>query len=223
MREGADMTRENVLRWFFFIFGLIVLAFGISLTIVGKELGIGPWDVFHYGLFIQVGLSIGSWSIIVGFILLFVSSLFTRTIPKFGAFLNMLLLGLFIDFFNWLLPSVESFMGIILVFILGVFFIGIGIGLYVSANFGAGPRDSIMLVIVEKTGWSIKWVRNGIEITVFLLGWLLGGPVGIGTVLIAFGLGPILGYSIPQCQQLLEYVKNRTAAKHYVEKTKPSA
>ncbi|MEH7122338.1 YitT family protein [Bacillus sp. JJ1773] len=196
------MRREWFLRWSFFVFGLMILAFGISLTIKGKQLGIGPWDVFHYGLFLKLGLSIGSWSIISGCLLLLISSLIKKEWPKIGALLNMVFLGLFIDFFNWLLPTVDSLIGQSIVYLFGVIFLGFGIGLYVSADLGAGPRDNFMLLIVEKTGWRIPWVRNGIEIIIFLLGWLLGGPVGIGTLFIAFGLGPILGISIPQCKKL---------------------
>lgn len=199
------MRKEWVLRWSFFVFGLMILAFGISLTIKGKDLGIGPWDVFHYGLFLKFGLSIGSWSIISGCLLLLISSLIKKEWPRIGALCNMVFLGLFIDLFNWLLPPVNSLIGVALVYILGVIFLGYGIGLYVSADLGAGPRDNFMLLIVEKTGWSIPWVRNGIEVFIFLLGWLLGGPVGIGTVLIAFGLGPILGISIPQCKKVYSY------------------
>ncbi len=206
------MRREWFLRWSFFVFGLMILAFGISLTIKGKQLGIGPWDVFHYGLFLKFGLSIGSWSIISGCLLLLISSVIKKEWPKIGALLNMVFLGLFIDFFNWLLPSVDGLIGQSLVYLFGIIFLGYGIGLYVSADLGAGPRDHFMLLIVEKTGWSIPWVRNGIEITIFLIGWLLGGPVGIGTVIIAFGLGPILGISIPQCQKIFSYcLKHETS------------
>jgi uncharacterized protein len=200
------MGKEWILRWSFFVFGLMVLSFGIALTIEGKLMGIGPWDVFHYGLFLQLGLSIGLWSIIIGFLLLSIASIATKKLPKIGAFLNMLLIGLFIDFFLWLLPSVNSLMGAVFFFILGVVLIGYGIGLYVSADLGSGPRDGIMIMIVDKTGWSIQWVRNAMEIIVLILGWALGGPVGIGTVMIAFLLGPIVGISLPQCKTLLKYL-----------------
>jgi uncharacterized membrane protein YczE len=199
------MKRKWLLRWSVFILGLMVLAFGISLTIKGKFLGIGPWDVFHYGLFTKFGFTIGTWSIISGLLLLFISSAFNRAWPQIGSFLNMMLLGLFIDLFNWMLPSIDNLAGATIAFIIGVGLMGYGIGLYVSADLGAGPRDSFMLLIVEKMGWSIPLVRNGIEVIVFLVGWMLGGPVGVGTVLIAFGLGPILGYSIPQCKKLMAY------------------
>ena len=199
------MRNEKVLRWSFFILGLMILALGAALTVKGKLLGIGPWDVFHYGLSLKLGLTIGSWSIIIGFLLLTISSIATKQIPKIGAFLNMLLLGLFIDFFIWLLPSTDSIISAVLFFIIGVALIGYGIGLYVSADLGSGPRDSIMILIVNKTGWSIQWVRNGMEVLVLILGWALGGPVGIGTVIIAFFLGPIVGFALPQCKTLRTY------------------
>lgn len=205
------MNREYGLRWSFFTIGLLVLAFGITLTIKGKDLGIGPWDVFHYGLFLKFGLTIGTWSIIAGLILLLVTGLATKTFPKIGAFLNMLLIGLFIDFFNFIIPDTSSIVVQSILFATGTIIIGYGIGLYVSADFGAGPRDSLMLLIVEKTGWKIQWVRNGIEVAVFVLGWLLGGPVGIGTVIIAFFLGSVVGYALPQCQRFMRSLIARGA------------
>jgi uncharacterized membrane protein YczE len=200
------MKRETTIRWSFFILGLIVLAFGVALTIKGKDLGIGPWDVFHYGLFQQFGLTIGTWAVIAGFIILLTTSIFTKSLPKIGAVLNMLLLGVFIDLFNYMLPDPHSMWAKTAVFMIGVLVIGYGIGLYVAADLGAGPRDGLMLMLVDKTGWSVKWVRSGIEILVFVLGWLLGGPVGIGTIFIAFFLGPMIGMSLPQCRTFLQMV-----------------
>jgi uncharacterized protein len=207
------MKREFVIRWAFFFVGLLVLALGITLTIKGKDLGIGPWDVFHYGLFKQLGLTIGTWSIIAGFVILLITGIGTKTFPKIGAFLNMLLIGIFIDLFNFLIPDPESFAAQSIVFAIGILVIGYGIGLYVSADLGAGPRDSLMLLVTEKTGWKVQWVRNGMELIVFFFGWLLGGPVGIGTVVIALGLGSIVGISLPQSKKLLEYVLTKQLTK----------
>jgi uncharacterized protein len=211
------MRKEYVLRWTFFVLGMLVLAFGASLTIEGELLGIGPWDVLHYGLFLNFGLTIGTWNIIIGFLLLSFASIAKKKLPKIGAFLNMLFFGIFMDFFLWILPSIDSVIGAVFSFVMGVVLLGFGVGLYVAADLGSGPRDSIMIMIVDKTGWSLKWVRNGMEIFVLLLGWLLGGPVGVGTIIIAFFLGPIVGYSLPQCKKLLAYllikndIQNRAA------------
>ena len=207
------MKKEWTLRWSFFIIGLILLALGVAMTIKGKLLGIGPWDVFHYGLTLQFGLTIGTWIIIVGFLLLLLTVVFTKKMPKIGAFLNMLLIGFFIDFFLWILPNTTSLIGSALYLLVGVIIIGYGIGIYVSAELGAGPRDGLMILIVEKTGWSVQWVRNGIELSVLLIGWLMGGPVGIGTVVIAILIGPIVGFSLPQCKALLQFLLYKNQSK----------
>ncbi|MGB7999056.1 MAG: YitT family protein [Anaerobacillus sp.] len=198
--------RNTIIRWSFFFIGLAVLGLGIAMTIKGKTFGIGPWDVFHYGLYQQFGLTIGFWSIITGFVLLGFTSLYTKTYPQIGAFLNMIFLGLFIDLFLYLLPDPGTLLAQGLIFVSGVVVLGYGIGLYVTSGLGAGPRDGIMLLIIEKTGWRIDWVRNGIEVVVLLLGWALGGPVGIGSVIIAFMLGKIISFSLPQCKELFSTI-----------------
>ncbi|WP_066173567.1 YczE/YyaS/YitT family protein [Bacillus marinisedimentorum] len=201
--------KEKVVRWTFFTVGLIVLALGISMTIQAKNLGIGPWDVFHYGLFLQLGLTIGSWAIISGLVIIASVSIAQRSIPQAGTILNMLLIGIFIDLFNFILTEPATLPGQIAIFIAGTVVLGYGIGIYVSADLGAGPRDSLMLVVSEKTGWNMSWVRNGMEVAVLILGLMLGGPVGAGTVLIAFLLGPIVGFSLPQSRELLKFVLER--------------
>ncbi|WP_203362923.1 YitT family protein [Bacillus sp. REN10] len=212
------MRREYRLRWTFFILGLVVLSLGVALTIKGKVFGIGPWDVFHYGLYKQLGLTIGTWSILVGIIIILSTWIGTKTPPKIGAIVNMLLLGVFIDIFNALLPAPETFVVQLAFFIVGVLILGFGISLYVSANLGAGPRDSLMLLIVDKTGWSITLVRNGMEITVFLLGWLLGGPVGVGTIFIALFLGKIIQVTLPPCQKWLKQLIEKDESFSILEK-----
>jgi uncharacterized membrane protein YczE len=207
------VKRELVLRWTFYFAGLLILSFGVSLTIEGKALGISPWDAFHYSLFQHFGLTIGQWAIIIGAIIVGLTSLFTRAWPKIGAILNMLLIGIFIDFFNFLLPEPSGYMASAIVFSLGVLLIGYGVGVYVSAGLGAGPRDSLMMLISEKTGWNVQWVRNGIEITILFAAWGMGGPIGIGTILTAILTGLILRFSLPQSTQLLQYaMARRTAA-----------
>ncbi|WP_407946842.1 YczE/YyaS/YitT family protein [Pontibacillus marinus] len=201
--------RELFMRWSFFVIGLIILALGISLTIKADMLGIGPWDVFHVGLYEQFGLTVGTWSIIAGITIVTITSIYQRSLPQIGTILNMLLIGIFIDVFLYVLPEPEGILMNIIIFVVGVTVLAYGIGIYVAPNLGAGPRDSLMLVIRDVTGWKVSWVRNGIEVIVFLLGWMLGGPVGIGTVFIAFFLGTVVGYSLPQMQQLLQYMIKR--------------
>ncbi|MFD2680739.1 YczE/YyaS/YitT family protein [Bacillus seohaeanensis] len=207
------MYKGYRLRWTFFTIGLLVLSLGITLTIKGKDLGIAPWDVFHYGLFEKFGLTIGTWSIIVGLFILLITGLASKSFPKIGAFLNMVLIGVFIDIFNYIIPDPEAYWMQAIVFVAGIFVIGYGVGLYISADLGAGPRDSLMLLITEKTGWKIQWVRNGMESTIFFFGWLIGGPIGVGTVIIALFQGTVVGFSLPQCQRFLKYLLTKETIK----------
>ncbi|WP_332309452.1 YitT family protein [Planococcus lenghuensis] len=197
------MNKKTVLQWGFFTVGLIILALGISMMIKGRLLGVGPWDVLAIGLFKNFGLSIGTWSILIGLAIVAITVAVTKQRPQLGTILNMILVGVFIDIFNFLLPDIDALAGQIVIFMAGLFVYAYGIGVYVSPQMGAGPRDGLMLFLVEKTGWSIRTVRMMIEVTVAALGWLLGGPVGIGTVIVAFGTGAIAQYSIPQCRSLL--------------------
>jgi len=205
------MKKRYALRWLFFSVGLVILALGISLTIKGQRLGISPWDVLHVGLFQQLGLTVGTWSIIMGILIISTTVFITKKPPRIGAILNMILVGLFIDIFNWMIPEPETWAGIIAIFLLGVVVMGYGVGIYVCANLGAGPRDTVMMMIVEKTGWSISKVRRGIELVVLAAGFGLGGPVGIGTVITALFVGSIVHVSLPQSTLLLQKWMDRIA------------
>ncbi len=197
------MRKIELWRWTFYLIGMMILSLGISMTIKGQRLGIGPWDVLHVGLYENFGLTIGTWGIITGFLIVMGTAAVLKEWPKIGTWLNMILIGVFIDMFNWLLPEFHTFGSQLVIFILGVVVMSYGVGVYVSPNIGAGPRDSLMLVFVEKLGISIKKVRTIIEVVVAALGWLLGGPVGIGTVLIALLIGQFVHYTLPQCRALL--------------------
>lgn len=200
------MGRAFFYRWLFFITGLIILALGFTMTIKANRLGIGPWDVLNVGLFKNFGFTIGTWAIVVGLVVILATMLFTRKLPQIGTFLNMLLVGIFIDIFNWLIPDIDTLLGQLLIFLAGLVISGYGVGLYVSPRIGAGPRDSLMLMLVAKTGLSITIVRAAIEVTVAFIGWLLGGPVGVGTVAIALFTGRIVQISLPQFERLLKRI-----------------
>lgn len=197
------MHRTRMWRWFFFIAGQVILALGITLTIKGHLLGIAPWDVLHVGLYRMFGFTIGTWSILTGLFIVGSTAIYLRRWPQIGTWINMFLIGLFIDFFNWLIPAVPTLAGQAAVFILGIAVMAVGLGMYVSPDIGAGPRDTLMLVLIEKTGWSVKTVRTALEVSVALAGWLIGGPIGIGTVIIALLFGQLLQYTLPYFKELL--------------------
>ncbi|MEK4253582.1 MULTISPECIES: YczE/YyaS/YitT family protein [Ureibacillus] len=211
------MRREYSWRWGFYIVGLIIMGLGIAMVIKGEDIGVNAWDVLHIALYKTIGLSIGSWVIITGLVILAFTSLMYRSFPKIGTWLNMLLIGAFIDFFYWLLPDAESFAFQLIYFVVGIFVLSFGTGMYISPNLGSGPRDGLMMWIVEKLGGSIKVARISIELVVAVIGWMLGGPLGVGTIIIAIVSGYIVQFSLPYCQKLL----TKCIGEEAIEKEKP--
>lgn len=198
------MRREFSIRWLVFFIGLMTLGLGVALTVKGQFFGVGSWDVLHIGLFKQLGLTIGIWSILVGILIIVISSIGLREFPKIGTLVNMTTVGVFIDFFNWLIPNPQTIVFQLMAFIAGVLLIGAGGGIYISANLGAGPRDSLMLLIVKKMKLSITVARTIMEISVVIIGFLLGGPIGVGTIIMALGMGPLMQASLHYSQLFLE-------------------
>lgn len=197
------MKKSNGIPWLFFFAGITVMGLGIALTVKGQRFGVSSWDVLHIGLFKNFGLSIGLWSIIMGILILTISSIGVREFPSIGTFLNMIVVGIWIDFFNWLLPDPQTFVMQFTNFAFGVVLVALGAGIYISADLGAGPRDSLMLFLVKKFKCSIRIARTAMEATVVIVGYLLGGPVGIGTIIMVFALGPIVQLSLGYSQHLL--------------------
>lgn len=190
------MKEAFFMRCLFFFVGILVLSLGITLTIKGQMFGVGSWDVLHIGLAKSVGLTIGTWSILLGLAILAFDMMFTKKWPLPGTFLDMFLAGIFIDIFNYWLPVLDGFWMQLLAYLVGLILLGWGCGMYMVANLGIGPRDTLMLLFVHKLGWSVTRARTTMEVTVAVLGFLLGGPIGVGTVLMAFGLGPIVQYAL---------------------------
>lgn len=197
-------------RFIIYLLGLLIMSLGIVL-LIKADFGAPPWDVFHVGLYYQLGLTIGTWSIIVGIFILTVSALITKEFPQIGAFLNMVLVGLFIDMY-FLLPFLqtpETWTGKLLMFFSGLIINAYGMGIYISARFGAGPRDSLMLAIAQKTSWKVQYVRAAIEIAVLVIGWLLSGPVFLGTILFGVLIGPLSGLTLKQTQNLTNSILDK--------------
>lgn len=200
------MLKAYFCRWGIFFIGLMVLGLGVTMTIKGQRLGVGSWDVLHIGLFNHFGFTIGTWNIVVGIIIITISSIGLRRFPRVGTFINMISVGLFIDFFNWLLPDPTAFIFQVLCFVLGVMLAGAGSGIYIAAKLGAGPRDSLMLLISQKIKWSIQVSRTIMEVFVVVIGYLLGGPVGVGTVIMAFGTGPVIQMTLRYTERALAFL-----------------
>jgi uncharacterized membrane protein YczE len=177
------------------LFSGLVL-YGVSdgmLLLAG--LGVDPWDVLHQGLARRIGLQTGTWSIIVGAAVLLLW-LPLRQRPGIGTLCNVVTVGAVVDLVLAVVPAPHALPVQIVVMLSGVILNGLATGLYIGAGLGPGPRDGLMTGIAAR-GHSIRVVRTGIEATVLLIGWLLGGTVGIGTVVYAVGIGPLAHVFIP--------------------------
>jgi len=190
------MKQAFFTRCLFFLTGILVLSLGITLTIKGQVFGVGSWDVLHIGLANTLGLTIGTWSILVGLAILAFDMVITKRFPLPGTFIDMFLAGIFIDIFNYWIPDIDGFWMQLFAYVSGLILLGWGCGMYMVANLGIGPRDTLMLLFVNKLGWSVTRARTTFEVSVAILGFLLGGPIGVGTALMAFGLGPIIQFAL---------------------------
>lgn len=181
--RGRDWARR-VPRMFV---GLVFLAVAVVLAL-RANFGLAPWDVLHQGLGDQLGLPMGTTAIIVGFVVL-ILWLPLREKPGLGTVANMICVGLFIDLMTPWFPHATNPIerGVFLALSLVCF--GIATGLYIGSGLGAGPRDGLMTSIAGR-GVPIWLVRTVIELTVLAIGWVLGGTVGVGTAILAFGIGP---------------------------------
>jgi uncharacterized membrane protein YczE len=174
--------------------GLVLFGVSAAMLLIAG-LGVDPWDVFHQGLSRRIGLGVGTWAIFVGaFVMVLWIPLRQR--PGFGTLSNVIVVGLVIDLVLALIPSVHGPVARVVVMASGVLLNGIATGAYIGAGLGPGPRDGLMVGLAAH-GHSIRVVRTSIELTVLLTGWLLGGTVGIGTVVYAICIGPIAHVFIP--------------------------
>ena len=168
--------------------GIPVLGVGIALTLEAR-LGVSPYDVLHQGIARMTGLSVGTVVILVGLvILLFWIPLRQR--PGIGTVLNTLTVGLVIDLVLRVVPEPDLLAARVPLLVIGILVTGLGMGLYIGAGLGPGPRDGLMTGIAAR-GFPLWAVRTALELAALAAGWALGGNVGIGTVLFAFSIGPL--------------------------------
>lgn len=169
-----------------------IMAFGL-LMMIQTPWGVGPWDVLHLGLVRQTGLTFGQANQLTGLaVVLLVLLLRGRTV-SIVTLLNVLLIGMWADLYaKWgIVPHVDGYAGLAYV-ALGVVVMGFGVALYLHPDKGAGPRDGLMLTLTERTGQSVYRIKIALDLAALFTGYMLGGPVGYGTILVAFGLGPAI-------------------------------
>ena len=179
-------------RLFSLVLGLFLYALGVDLCIQAN-IGCAPWDVLHMGLSMKLGMTIGQTSMLVGALICLAVFLLREKLGV-GTLLNILLIGVFMDFIFSLelIPHMNGFWIGVLTVIAGLLVIALGSYFYIGSGFGAGPRDSLMVSLRRRTNWPVGACRALIEGSVLALGYLLGGQAGIGTVIAACGIGPCI-------------------------------
>jgi uncharacterized membrane protein YczE len=177
------------------VVGLFLYGFAIGMM-VRAGIGVSPWDVLSQGISLHTGIAFGWVTNIVGaLVLLFWIPLRQR--PGIGTLLNVLLVGTSAQVGLWTIPAQHQLPLQVLLFAGGLALLAVATGLYIGAGFGPGPRDGLMTGIHTRFGWRIWIVRTAIEVVVLVIGWLLGGNVGVGTVAFALLIGPMVNVTMP--------------------------
>lgn len=188
--------KKDIDTYLFVVFKLMLGFFLAALGIVfmiNANLGLSPWDVLHQGITNVIPITIGQANIVVGIIVV-ISSMFLGVKIGIGTILNTILVGVFIDLITItkVIPMVHNLFIGILMLVVGMIFLGLGTCIYLSCELGCGPRDGLMTALTRITKKPVKLVRTTIEICALVCGWLLGGYVGIGTIITAIVLGYII-------------------------------
>ena len=186
--------KPKLSTFFFLCFGLMLFGLGEGLLIVSLT-GASPWSVLAQGISINVNLSIGTITLLISIAVLILWVPLSQK-PGMGTIFNALIIALMIDLCIKFVPTPTDFLLRLILAIISVITVGIGGGIYLVSNLGAGPRDGLMIGLQKKTNLPIAFVRATLEITVVSIGWYLGGTVGIGTVLFAFGIGPCIALGL---------------------------
>ena len=180
--------------FFFLCFGLMLFGLGEGLLIVSFT-GASPWSVLAQGISLNVNLSIGTITLLISIAVLILWIPLGQK-PGMGTILNALIIALMIDLCIKFVPAPSNFINQLILAILSVIIVGVGGGIYLVSNLGAGPRDGLMIGLQKSTHLPIAAVRATLEISVVSIGWYLGGTVGIGTLLFAFGIGPCVALGL---------------------------
>ena len=186
--------KPGSLTLFFCCFGLVLFGLGEGLLIVSFT-GASPWSVLAQGISLNINLSIGTITLLISIAVL-VLWIPLGLKPGMGTIFNALIIALMIDLCIKFVPTPSNYTNQILLAVLSVLAVGIGGGIYLISNLGAGPRDGLMIGLQKLTKLPIAAVRGTLEISVVSIGWYLGGTVGIGTLLFAFGIGPCVAFGL---------------------------
>ena len=186
--------KPKLSTFFFLCFGLTLFGLGEGLLIVSFT-GASPWSVLAQGISLNVNLSIGTITLLISIAVLILWIPLSQK-PGMGTIFNALIIALMIDLCIKFVPTPSTYFHQLILAIISVVIVGIGGGIYLVSNLGAGPRDGLMIGLQRVSNLPIAAVRATLEITVVSIGWYLGGTVGIGTLLFAFGIGPCVALGL---------------------------
>ncbi|SMC16316.1 Uncharacterized membrane protein YczE [Clostridium acidisoli DSM 12555] len=195
MKEDRNIWLTLLLKMPSLFLGFFLFAVAMLLALY-SNLGMSPWDVFHMGIVNHSLFSLGRTAQIVGFCVIALS-IFLGVIPGIGSIFNMIFIGVFVDLLNntGIFKTPESMLGKMLMLLSAIVIMGIATYFYLQVELGAGPRDGLMEGLVIKLNKPVWLIRASIEITVLIIGFFMGGPVGIGTLLLAITIGPSVQFA----------------------------
>jgi len=188
--------------FFFLCFGLMLFGLGEGLLIVSFT-GASPWSVLAQGISLKINLTIGTITLLISILVLILWIPLGQK-PGMGTIFNALIIALMIDLCIKFVPTPTNYTNQLILAVISVITVGIGGGIYLVSNLGAGPRDGLMIGLQKVTNLPIAAVRATLEITVVSIGWYLGGTVGIGTLLFAFGIGPCVALGLYLVDKLFD-------------------
>jgi uncharacterized membrane protein YczE len=199
------------------LIGLPLYGAGAALT-VDAGLGVDPWTVLAEGLSIRTGIGVGWMTNILGLLILLLW-IPLRQRPGIGTVANIIVVGTAMQVTLWVLPPITGFLAQLAVLVSGILLVAVASGLYIGAHFGPGPRDGLMTGLRSRFGMPIWAARASVELTVLVIGWLLGCTVGLGTVLFAATIGPLVHLTLP----LFDTARTRATSRLVAAPTTPLA
>ncbi len=195
----ATSRRDLAERLVQLVIGLVLYGVALAFMVRGG-IGVAPWDVLALGVAGKGGIGYGTVTVLVSIVVLLLWIPLRQRLGL-GTVLNALLIGPSADLALLVLPAPSTVWVGAPMFVFGLVLLAFATGLYIAADFGPGPRDGLMTGLVRTTGWPVWLARTVIEGSVLLIGFLLSGPVGVGTVLFAFGVGPLIGVFLPRIER----------------------
>lgn len=202
--------KQEILKYLKLMLGLLLCALGV-VTILNSNLGLSPWDVLNQGLNRTIGITLGEANLLVGaFVVLF--SIFLKQPIGSGTVINFLLVGVFIDMYINLdiIPKGDVLLKKILILIIGILIFSYGCYVYISTGLGCGPRDGLMVILTKKSSYPLWKIKTCIEIVVLGLGYILGGTIGVGTVVSSLCVGPLIQYFFKLNSQDIKKLEHRS-------------